>query len=210
MIGEIGIRRLSDLRWIQPLITFESSTKHIKIKSIKMHEEKFLSQFLNMQKQKSERCNKISNGRNILNIIKLSYQKNAFQDTNNLKQNLRQVWLCSLPFVYLQSFYLIKETFFFPSESAHTFSFSVLLSFAMLLLLTASAPLQCLADEKIWKCLDKLPPLSVRISSISLYKAIVVLRYYILTTAVSILLLHSKYYYLTQYHVLHKLANEQF
>ena len=30
---------------------------------------------------------------NIFNIIKLSYQKNAFKDN----QNLRQVWLCSLP-----------------------------------------------------------------------------------------------------------------
>ena len=58
-----------------------------------------------------------------------------------------------------------KRNFFFSSESAHTFSFDVLLSFAMLLLLTASAPLQCLAAQKIWKCLDKLHPLSMRISS---------------------------------------------
>ena len=28
---------------------------------------------------------------NIFNIIKLSYQKNAFKDKHNLKQNLRQV-----------------------------------------------------------------------------------------------------------------------
>ena len=118
-----------------------------------------------MQKQKSERCKKISNVRNILNIIKLSYQKNSFKDKNNLKQNLRQVWECFLPFVYLKSFYLIKETFFFSSESAHTSSFDVLLSLAMLLLLTASAPLQCLAAQKIWKCFDKVHPLSMRISS---------------------------------------------
>ena len=59
-----------------------------------------------------------------------------------------------------------KRNFFLPSESAHTFSFDVLLSFAMLLLLTISAPLQCLAAQKIWKCLDKLHPfISMRISS---------------------------------------------
>ena len=57
-----------------------------------------------------------------------------------------------------------KRNFYFPPESAHTFSFDVLLSFAMLLLLTASAPLQCLAAQKIWKSLDKLHPLSMRIS----------------------------------------------
>ena len=58
-----------------------------------------------------------------------------------------------------------KRNLFFLSESAHTFSFDILLSFAMLLLQTASAPLQCLAAQKIWKCLDKHHPLSMRISS---------------------------------------------
>ena len=40
--------------------------------------------------------------RNIFNIIKLSYQENAFKDKLNLKQNLRQIWLCSLPFKFIK------------------------------------------------------------------------------------------------------------
>ena len=45
-----------------------------------------------MQKQKSKRLKKKnSDAPNILNIIKLSYQKNAFKDKHNLKQNLRRL-----------------------------------------------------------------------------------------------------------------------
>ena len=52
-------------------------------------------------------------------------------DTHFSVQNLRQVWLCFLPFVYLKSFYLIKKTFFF------------LLKVSILFLLMYCCPLRC-------------------------------------------------------------------
>ena len=63
---------------------------------------------------------------------------------------------------------LIKGIFFFCSDGAHIFSFYVLLAFAMLLLLTASAPLQCPAAQQIWKYFDELHQLSMHVSSESL------------------------------------------